>query len=741
MKVKFVKSRNRTIPFLFAALLLLSVQCQPSKDSRVLADSSGKKVNSVDIYYSAEEDPIAFSAEDLEHMLMSMGAKVTMNTLSSLSDSPTGTFVVIAKTSPELQEKLAVAGGKAIGSQDDQDYALRVTHKDGIHGYWALGGDRIGAMYGGIHIAEIIAGGSLADFQDEDKTPYIQKRGLKFNIPLDRRTPSFDDGGVAANTNRKNVWDINFWKEYFDVIARQRYNVLSLWNRHPFPSLVQVPGYEDIALQGVMDETHEFINNWSINRKIEFWNEVLELAYERGIEVWPVVWNVELQGTEDNEYGINKEKGNQITIDYLRKSVKQLLLTYPRLAGIGVTAGERMQEYSDSEKEQWVWDTYGMGVMDVKELQPDRNIRFVHRHWLTDWDEIGNRFSQLPDGFEMALKYAQARLYSSNKPSWAARQLDKIPMEMATWWNLRNDDIFIQRWGDPDFVREYILYFPHKSKPCDRSPCLTAGYIMGSDRYFWGRESMSKNPQTPRQFENEKHWYKFLLWGRLGYDPNTPDELFKGLIKYRFPTVDASNVFDSWKAASKIIPMVNRFHWLPWDYMWWVEKGTGNSWSDIDGYHNINHVIVKETQNVSGYSTIQEFVDGKDKETSPLAVADELEVNANEALQGIASMTDNGNIELKETLGDIRSQAYFGLYWSHKIRGGVELAYFRKNKNPEHKEQAVHHLEKALEEWKNYAAQLEESYEKVRFSGHDVFDWDALTTDVENDITIAREEE
>ena len=209
-------------------------------------------------------------------------------------------------------------------------------------------------------------------------------------------------------------------------------------------------------------------------------------------------------------------------------------------------------------------------------------------------------------------------------------------MDMATWWNLRNDDIFIQRWGDPDFVREYIRYFPHESKPCDQSPCLTAGYIMGSDRYFWGRESMSKNPQTPRQLENEKHWYKFLLWGRLGYDPNTSDELLKGLIKYRFPSVDASDVFDSWKAASKIIPMVNRFHWWPWDYMWWVEKGTGNNWSDIDGYHNINHVIVNETQNVSGYATIEEFVNGESKGISPLMVADELEANANAALEGIA---------------------------------------------------------------------------------------------------------
>ena len=734
---------SRYVPAFFAlvTLLLITSQCQQANKAYVLTDAAGHKVKSVALYYDTEEKAITFAAEDLETMLVDMRVNVKMNPLGGLSDAPAGTFIVISQTGPEVLRMLSSAGGKETGIQGEQDYALRVTEKDGRYGYWALGGDRIGAMYGGIHIGEIIAGGSLGRFRDEDKTPYISKRGLKFNIPLDKRTPSFDDGGISASSNRANVWDIDFWKEYFDVLARQRYNVLSLWNRHPFPSLVQVPGYEDIALQGVMGGNNEFINNWSITRKIEFWNEVLDLAYDRGIEIWPVVWNVELQGTEGNEYGINNEKGNLVTMDYLRKSVKQLLITYPRLAGIGVTAGEKMKEYTDSEKEQWVWETYGMGVMDVKELQPDRKIRFVHRHWLTDWDEIGSRFSQLPDGFEMALKYAQARLYSSTNPSWAVKQLDKIPMDMATWWNLRNDDIFIQRWGDPDFVREYILNFPHHSKPCDQAPCLTAGYIMGSDRYFWGRESMSKNPQSPRQLENEKHWYKFLLWGRLGYDPYTSDDLLIGLIKYHFPTVDASSVFDSWKAASKIIPTVNSFHWWPWDYMWWVEKGTGNSWSAIDGYHNINHVIVNQTQNVSGYATIEEFVNEEGEGRSPLIVADELEANANAALKGIEKLSDNGNIELKETLGDIRSQAYFGLYWANKIRGGVALQRYRVNKDEANKEEAVAFLEKALEAFKQYAAQLDESYEKVRFSGHDVFDWDEITKEVENDVAIAREAE
>jgi len=719
----------------------IKVEKNGSGAGRPTAETTPEPSEPVSVYYDLNEPTIVFAARDLQKILMAKWYNpVALKSIADLPPSPEPLYIVITKNnSPAVLQKLQDRAGKSVGNMGAQDYALRRTDDGGNLGYWAIGGDRVGAMYGGIHLAEIAAGGSLADVQDEDQSPYIARRGLKFNIPLDKRTPSFDDGGASANTNRKNVWNINFWKEYFDVLVRQRYNVLSLWNRHPFPSLVKVPGYEDIALQGVMDENRDFINNWSIEKKIQFWNEVLELANDRGIEVWPVVWNVQLEGTEGNKYGVDGQKGNKTTIDYIRKSVTQLFLTYPRLAGMGVTAGERMNNYTDSEKEQWVWDTYGEGVMDVKKLQPNRKIRFVHRDWLTKWEEIGTRFGQLPDGFEMECKYAQARLYSATNPSYAARQLKKLPKDMATWWNLRNDDIFIQRWGDLDYVKDYILTFPHERKPCNQSPCLTAGYVMGSDRYFWGRESMSKNPQTPRQLENEKHWYSFLLWGRLGYDPHTSKDLLTGLIKYRFPTVDGRQVYDAWQAASRIIPMVNRFHWWPWDYFWYVEKGTGNGFgSAINGYHNINHVIVNKTQDVSGYTSIQEFVNGDRSGISPLEIAASLEANANAALSGVAGMTDGGNIELKETLGDIKSQSHFGLYWAHKIRGGVELARFGKNKNNEHKDNAISHLQKALEEWKNYAAQLDESYEKVRFAGHGRFDWDALTVEVENDISIAR---
>lgn len=57
------------------------------------------------------------------------------------------------------------------------------------------------------------------------------------------------------------------------------------------------------------------------------------------------------------KYGITEDKDNEITKDYLRKSVKKLFLTYPKPAGIGVTAGENMKGIEPDEKEQWLWET------------------------------------------------------------------------------------------------------------------------------------------------------------------------------------------------------------------------------------------------------------------------------------------------------------------------------------------------------------------------------------------------
>ena len=216
--------------------------------------------------------------------------------------SPDSCYVVIAKnTSQSVLRLLETRGGQKTGTMGEEAYALRKTDNSGKKGYWAIGGDRIGAMYGGIHIGELASAGSIEDVANSDHKPYIAKRGMKFNIPLDKRQPSFDDNGTSGRENFKHVWDLNFWKEYLDTIAKQRYNVLSLWNRHPFPTLVKVPGYEDVALDDVYDKSGELIKKMPHSEKIIFWRKVMDYAHDRGIDVWWYVWNIHVYGSEEHQ--------------------------------------------------------------------------------------------------------------------------------------------------------------------------------------------------------------------------------------------------------------------------------------------------------------------------------------------------------------------------------------------------------------------------------------------------------
>jgi len=65
--------------------------------------------------------------------------------------------------------------------------------------------------------------------KSSNHSPDVEKRGLKFNIPLDARTPSYADFGDAAQKNIATMWEMDYWKQFIDELARYRYNTISLW--------------------------------------------------------------------------------------------------------------------------------------------------------------------------------------------------------------------------------------------------------------------------------------------------------------------------------------------------------------------------------------------------------------------------------------------------------------------------------------------------------------------------------
>ena len=71
--------------------------------------------------------------------------------------------------------------------------------------------EEAGFMYGILDLEkEISHHNGIEGIADREVTPYIKKRGIKFNIPLDVRTPSYSDASDSAFHNIKHMWEFDF---------------------------------------------------------------------------------------------------------------------------------------------------------------------------------------------------------------------------------------------------------------------------------------------------------------------------------------------------------------------------------------------------------------------------------------------------------------------------------------------------------------------------------------------------
>ena len=119
---------------------------------RIVIDVDSAKA---ELYYDESEPAISFTAQEIKRILNTEGTSVTMKALAELHSTPGNMYIVVAKDDAGVLSRLTAAGGLAVEHLEEQDYALRAT------------------------------GGSVTELQNEDQKPYIPKRGLKFNIPLD----------------------------------------------------------------------------------------------------------------------------------------------------------------------------------------------------------------------------------------------------------------------------------------------------------------------------------------------------------------------------------------------------------------------------------------------------------------------------------------------------------------------------------------------------------------------------
>jgi hypothetical protein len=627
-----------------------------------------------------------------------------------------------------------------------EGYSIRVQNEGGRRIITVRGADAVGAMYGGLDIAEAIRTGTIDSLKDSDHTPYIKQRGLKFNIPLDVRTPTYTqrEWPDSARLNVAEMWSNDFWREQFDDMARHRYNLISWWSMNPFPSIVKVPEFPSIHLADVQTATANkeeiiVVKKLTIDQKIQFWREVMQMAKDRGVDVYWFTWNAFI-GPLEGKDGITTDKTAPRTIEYYRAAVRETIKTYPLLAGFGITAGEVMPEaeFKQISKEQWLWRTYGEGIRDGLKDTPDRPFRLIHRFHMAGLSDIRTAFAELPCPLDLSFKYAIAHMYSVPNPSMIQPVLPMLSPKLRSWLTVRNDDIHSFRWADVDYARAFIKAIPGEDK--------IAGFYMGPDGYHWGRDFITKNPDGPRQTVMQKQWLSFALWGRLAFEPDLSAATFERLTAARFPGADASRLTAAWADASKTFPYITRFFWGDIDVKWFPEACRRR-----DGFYTVRNFVEGGTMPGAGVLNIIEWRTGLPAKqmppgVTPLEIATTLENNATKALKALpglqrATITPAASArEYAATLNDIEAMSHLGLYYAAKIRGACDLALFDKSGDVKQRASAVRNLEAALNHWKNYVAAYTRQYvQPVLFNRAGLVDLPKQSEDVAADVQMARD--
>ena len=723
--------------------------------------SSNARAKTTAVLYDPLSPQAAFASRDIIQALQTKGHSVQQRLLSQYSQTACNNQIILCPLSnTDIVNALQSIDGAFTVALRPEGFHIRITSVPQQTTYWIIGADAAGVMYGGLELAEWIQTGGLNSVEEMDRNPYMAMRGTKFNCPLDARTPSYTDVCDSAQQNIIEMWNLDFWKEYIDTLARFRYNYISLWSLHPFPSLVKLPDYPDVALDDVKRSTvhwneyyslnglgfdsPEILNNletlkkMTIEEKIDFWRTVMRYGKERNVDFYFVTWNIFVNGTY-GKYGITDKIDNEITRDYFRQSVKQMFLTYPDLAGIGLTTGENMPEASFEEKEDWAFETYAQGMLDAAKKAPGRKMTFIHRQHQTGAKDIARKFKPLIDHedikFIFSFKYAKAHVFSSTTQVYHQGFVNDIG-DLKTIWTLRNDDSYQFRWGAPAYVREFIKNIPYE---------VSRGFYYGSDQYIWGREFLSLEPESPRRLEIAKHWYHWMIWGRLGYNPDLSDDRFVKILQHRYPHVCGQSLFTAWQEASMIYPTVTGFHWGSLDFQWYIEacKSHPGYAKTPSGFHDVSRFITlaphKGTDNISIPDYVDAILQKKHLDgVTPIELSMRIHEHADRALE-IANTLDPGqDKELRLTLGDIQAVAHLGKYYAHKIRGSVSVAFYRETQDMDYRETAVDELTEAAKYWMRYTSIASSQYKNpIWFNRVGYVDWKKLTDQVLNDIKLA----
>jgi len=626
------------------------------------------------------------------------------------------------------------------------------------------GGDGTGVIYGALSVAESIRNGTqLPSIKSSSESPKLAFRAIKFDLPWDTYRHSY-----SLDQHIETCRDVQYWEAFLDMMVENRFNALSLWNLHPYTYMIKAKNFPEATP----------FNDQEMKQWQNLFNSIFRMAKERGIETYLIPFNIFVSPEFAKAHNVAMDnlehhffvKGDtsEIIKRYTRESVAQVLQEYPDLTGFGLTLGEGMGGMTPQEREDWMKETIIEGMRLA-----GRKSKLVHRiPFSGNTGSLGATTVEMEQitrkGIEKeaAMDFIIPPIWADLKFNWShahstpklikvhggklfGTYFNPVPQDYKVTWTARNEDFFCLRWGVPAFVREHIN---------QNSPAYVGGYFIGSETYIPAKDYFTKiSGPVDWKYAFERQWLFYKLWGRLLYNPATPDALFKSEFTRRYGKAGENLLQASALAGATPLRLASSYDFT-WDFSLYSEGMLAlDSKIKKVYYISVDRQINQPTLNPD-YIAITDYVKtntsggsfAKNKVTPPV-LAQMLEQDCNKALNLVKNINTKTNNTLMYEVADVKAWANLGLHFAEKLKGAVALQTYRIKGGEKNKQDAIQHLQKALYYWDEVIAITRPIYNDmplVHYSEQDGkpwqendhlrFHWEKIRPDVARDVEIAK---
>ncbi len=617
-----------------------------------------------------------------------------------------------------------------------QALLIRKVTREGKAGVVLCGSDARGLMYAALDAAQRVA--------------WSQSRSDPFQYVRDtKEAPVIGERGVSMYTMQRayfesRLYDEHYWKRYFDMLARDRINsfvVIFGYENGGFmaplyPYFFNVLEFPGVRLVGITPEQQ--------NRNTTAFRRLIEIAHERGIEVVAGIWDhiyrggVQGGGIPGASDAAGKEVPGLVVgvtgdnlASYTKAALRDFVRTFPELDAIQF----RMHSESGlkpSEMEGFWHEVFGMIKQSLPNMHVDLRAKELPDSIIQDALAQGLK-ARVATKFwmeQMGLPYHPSHVNRQNQHDRRHGYADllKYPQTYTVHWRLWNGGTTrLLLWGDPEYVRKFV-----KSAQLYNGDSLEVNEMLATKMLGEPHEAVPLPILTAQHryydYEFERYWHFYQVWGRLAYNPNTPSEVWERAFQHRFGPAGL-DLMKAMHLASNILPRIvaaaYRYQMFPTTRGWaeMMRQDDLPKYAQLDG------------------SDIEQFMNPKDAAKSILAGTDTAMLRpqetsrwftqtASEVLKLVSaaekSGVTKGNKEAVSTLADLKILAHLAEFHAARLPAAVDYNLYRQTGDLFAFDGAIRHEKEAAAAWRRivesagdiYSPELAFGVHRVGFSRH-----------------------